>query len=86
MKRLISVVLAFMMVFTLGCSAYAVSPETDEEVETTIIQPRSSLSMSFVNLGPKAQKTSSETYYIKDADARIFVNSMTWELLHRMSK
>ena len=79
MKRLFSAVLAFMMVFTLGFSADAVTPETDEEVEMTVIQPRSSLSMSFVNLGPKAQKTSIDTYYVKDRDASIVVKSITWQ-------
>lgn len=79
MKKMLSVLLALVMVFSLSCTAFAADEvEYEPSAEETVITPRSSLSLSFTSLRPGARKTSSETYYISDENATLIINSCTW--------
>lgn len=70
MKKMLSVLLALAMVFSLSCTAFAVEEvEYEPSTEETIITPRSSLSLSFTSLQTNSKKLSSETYYISNEDA-----------------
>lgn len=71
MKKMLSVLLALAMVFSLSCTAFAVEEvEYEPSTEETIITPRSSLSLSFTSLQTNSKKLSSETYYISNEDAK----------------
>ena len=79
MKKMLSVLLALAMVFSLSCTAFAVEEvEYEPSTEEAIITPRSSLSLSFVALQTNSKELSSETYYISNEDAMLTINSCTW--------
>ena len=82
MKKMLSVLLALAMVFSLSCTAFAVEEvEYEPSTEETIITPRASLSIPFVSLQTNSKELSSETYYISNEDAML-TNKVTYTVTY----
>lgn len=64
MKKMLSVLLALAMVFSLSCTAFAVEEvEYEPSTEETIITPRSSLSLSFTSLQTNSKSITGALQY-----------------------
>ena len=82
MKKLISVVLVLVLMFSLSCSAFATS--NTESLPVSVEQhgeivPFSTLSFSFSYLRAGNMILSDETYYIKDENGTLTIESCTWD-------